>query len=56
MSSQLKEEQINENDHGNIYSQERHPDGFNQNSKVNLNDLVNRLKSEKKKELSLIHI
>jgi len=50
MSSQLKEEKINENDHGNIYSQERHPDGFSQNSKVNLNDLVNRLKSEKKKE------
>ena len=50
MSSQLKEEKIKENDYGNIYSQERHPNGFNKDSKVNLNDLVNRLKSEKKKE------
>ena len=55
MSSQLKEEKINENDYGNIYSQERHPDGFNKDSKVNLNDLVNRLKSEKKKILVSIN-
>tara|TARA_B100000579_G_scaffold402089_1_gene385044 strand:+ start:162 stop:395 length:234 start_codon:yes stop_codon:yes gene_type:complete len=53
MSSELKRENTDESNqynHGNYYSRNQHPSDLNKDSKVNLNDLVNRLKSEKKKE------
>tara|TARA_B100000965_G_scaffold339124_1_gene306666 strand:+ start:129 stop:353 length:225 start_codon:yes stop_codon:yes gene_type:complete len=50
MSSELKRENTEESNHGNYYSRNQYPPNFNKDSKVNLNDLVNRLKSEKKKE------
>ena len=53
MSSEPKRENTDESNYGNYYSRNQYPPDLNKDSKdskVNLNDLVNRLKSEKKKE------
>ena len=53
MSSQLKREAQQEVEYGkdsSFYSRQEYSENSNRESKVNLNDLVNRLKLEKKKE------
>ena len=53
MSSQLKREAQQEVEYGkdsSFYSRQEYSENSHRESKVNLNDLVNRLKLEKKKE------